>query len=233
MHKARYILVLVGLSLLAGNVPPPAPTGSVTGKVEAIKGGKPSKLDDTWVYLEDLARRPDSRPGRATTETMTQKSIQFAPRVVVVPVGATIAFPNKDPIEHNVFSPPASDEDKKNYFDLQRYGPTVKGKTWKFLEPGEFKIYCDIHKDMSAIVKVVPTRFYAKVAPDGTFTIRDVPPGRYKVSAWAPASTPVKTDAFEITTGQSVAAHTLHLQLGDPPKTHLNKNGDPYPLYDK
>ena len=35
---------------------------------------------------------------------MEQRDRQFAPRLLAVPVGSTVAFPNFDPIYHNVFS---------------------------------------------------------------------------------------------------------------------------------
>jgi len=224
------MIAVIGAALLAGSTPSP-PTGTVSGKVKAFKAGKAMASDGAWVYLEDLGPRPERRPGQSVTEAITQKSIQFSPRVLVIPVGATIAFPNKDPIEHNVFSPFL---DQRNVgFDLGRYGPNKQGKTRKFLEAGEFSIYCDVHKDMSATVKVVPTRYFARIAKDGTFSIPNVPPGRYRVNAWAEASLDVKSDPFDVTANQTIEITPLHLQIGNPPMTHLNKTGDPYGMYEK
>lgn len=226
MRNPRYMLALVAFAFLAGSGPSPD-TGSVRGKVGAFKVGKAAPTTDVWVYLEDLGTRPDRRPGKNVTATITQKGIQFSPRVVVIPVGATIEFPNRDEIEHNVFSPIK----EKWGFDLGRYGPSKKGKTWKFLEPIEQAIYCDIHRDMSATVKVVPSRYYAHVAADGTFAIDGVPPGRYKLWAWAPASRDVRAGPFEIAAGKVEDVGELHLQLGQLPATHLNKSETPYPIY--
>src|ERR1700721_214682 len=50
------------------------------------------------VYLEGEF---ESRPATAVLE---QKNRQFAIDTLVVPVGSTISFPNRDPIFHNVFS---------------------------------------------------------------------------------------------------------------------------------
>ena len=51
---------------------------------------------------------------------MEQKDKHFKPHVLAIPVGATVDFPNNDPIFHNVFS---------NYdgqiFDLSLYRPNT------------------------------------------------------------------------------------------------------------
>lgn len=36
--------------------------------------------------------------------TMVQQNIAFVPHVLVVPVGATVRFPNKDKVRHHVYS---------------------------------------------------------------------------------------------------------------------------------
>ena len=57
---------------------------------------------------------PVRSPVRAEIGTADK---QFSPHVLVVPVGSTVAFPNHDPFNHNVFS--LSEE---NPFDLGLYG---------------------------------------------------------------------------------------------------------------
>src|SRR5471030_1045379 len=36
--------------------------------------------------------------------TMTQQNIAFNPYVLIVPVGSTVGFPNKDKVRHHVYS---------------------------------------------------------------------------------------------------------------------------------
>ena len=76
------------------------------------KGGrKATDLSDVVVYV-------DGREGQAPAghATMVMKGKAFPPRVVVVPVGGTVEFPNEDPIFHNVFSVSGD-----NRFDLELY----------------------------------------------------------------------------------------------------------------
>jgi hypothetical protein len=43
---------------------------------------------------------------------------------------------------------------------------------------------CDVHGWMAAWVGVLPHPYFAVTAADGSFTLKDVPPGTYTVEAW-------------------------------------------------
>ena len=164
------LLALVTLAL-----PALLSAGTVSGRVELIeKGGrKASDLSDVVVFIEGAKARP--RPSRVT---MTMKGKSFVPRVVVVPVGGTVDFPNEDPIFHNVFSVSGD-----NRFDLDLYKRPKSG-SWTFQRPGVVRVYCNIHPQMSAVVVVRDNPYFAKAGADGAFSIPDVPPGRYVLKAW-------------------------------------------------
>jgi plastocyanin len=153
----------------------PAAAGTVRGRVELIeKGGRPaSDITDVVVYVDGVKAKPT--PGKST---MAMKGKSFTPRLVVVPVGGTVEFPNEDPIFHNVFS--VSGE---NRFDLELYKRPKSG-SWTFQHPGVARIYCNIHPQMSAVVLVRDNPYYTKTAQDGTFEIPDVPSGKYVLRAW-------------------------------------------------
>jgi plastocyanin len=153
----------------------PAAAGTVRGRVQLIeKGGRPaSDITDVVVYVDGAKAKPT--PGKST---MAMKGKSFIPRLVVVPVGGTVEFPNEDPIFHNVFS--VSGE---NRFDLELYKRPKSG-SWTFQHPGVARIYCNIHPQMSAVVLVRDNPYYTKTAHDGTFEIPDVPSGKYVLRAW-------------------------------------------------
>ncbi|HET7745922.1 MAG TPA: DUF2012 domain-containing protein [Vicinamibacteria bacterium] len=152
-----------------------ATAGTITGRVQLTeKGGrKATDLSDVVVYVDGVKAKP--KPDKAT---MVMKGKSFAPRVVAVPVGGTVEFPNEDPIFHNVFS--VSGE---NRFDLALYKRPKTG-SWTFQHPGVAKVYCNIHPQMSAVVVVRDNPYFAKAAADGTFTIENVPAGRHVVKAY-------------------------------------------------
>lgn len=200
--------------------------GTVTGQVRIFDEGKPGKRDDVWVYLEAVPRR---RGGSETppAREIRQVKERFVPNVLVVPVGTTVTFPNYDHQEHNVFSP----TDPPGQFDLGRYDEDHKGKPWKFDDPAEMEIYCDIHKNMWARIKVVDTdaRWIAKVGADGKYSIGDVPPGKYKVHVWTYASSEV-VKAVTVAGAETVAVDEAHVSLGKIP-SHLRKDGSQYTIY--
>jgi plastocyanin len=113
----------------------------------------------------------------ATTE-MAQRDTAFAPNIRVVTTGSEIEFRNRDPFFHNVFS-----YSKAKRFDLGRF-PTPESKTVKFESAGVVNIFCEIHKSMRAVVLVVDNPYHAVVADDGSYEIRDVPPGTYELVVW-------------------------------------------------
>src|SRR5207249_5635864 len=156
----RWIALLAGLSCIAWQRG--AAQGRVSGRIAVLeKKNKPSPdLSSAVVYLEGAG--PAAPP---VTVQIAINDKEFVPRVVVVPLGSTVRFPNHDPFDHNVFS--ASDP---NQFDLGQYGRgEAKGRT--FTSPGLVRVFCNIHPRMVAFVLVTVNRLSAQPAADGTFVI--------------------------------------------------------------
>ena len=153
----------------------PAAAGTITGKVEMIdKGGRrATDLSDVIVYVDG----PKAK-GRSERVTMAMKNKEFRPRVVAVPVGGAVDFPNEDPIFHNVFSVSGA-----NRFDLDLYKRPKSG-SWTFTAAGVARVYCNIHPQMSAVVLVRDNPYFTTVAADGSFTIDHVPAGKWQLKAW-------------------------------------------------
>jgi len=153
----------------------PVGAGTLRGRLEVVdKGGKrATDLADAVVWLEGPRVTPP-----VSSATVVMKGKAFVPRVVVVPVGGTVDFPNQDPIFHNVFS--VSGE---NRFDLDLYKKPKSG-AWTFRRPGLVRVYCNIHPQMSAYVLVRDNPFWARPSADGSFEIADVPAGAWVLKAW-------------------------------------------------
>jgi plastocyanin len=109
---------------------------------------------------------------------VTQDDEQFVPHVVAITVGSRVEFPNRDPYFHNVFSlsRPAT-------FDLGRYAPG-DSRTSVFDKPGIVKVYCHIHSQMSALIRVFDHPWFTIPNEAGEFTIEDVPAGQHSLVAW-------------------------------------------------
>jgi len=190
----------------------PTRAGRITGRVQFA--GAPV---EAYVYLEGLRV-----PMKTTTVEIHQKNKQFSPRVAVVPLGTRVFFPNDDTILHNVFSPSAEQP-----FDLgsvkagDKPGPVVMSK------PGPLEIYCNIHAGMQVDVLVVPNPHWARVAPDGTFDLPDVPVGARRLVLWGPGLRSA-TERVEVTAKGAVVTFAAQGKSGKP---HLNKMGQAYGSY--
>jgi len=221
-------IALIGMLLLLPSGPEAAPPagGIVNGQVLVVgnNGKTIANPCNVWVYLKQVSRRKPTPP---PDQQIVQETEVFKPHVLVVPVGTKVRFPNRDKTEHNVFSSTVP------IFDLGRYTQGA-GKVQSFLDVGEYDIYCDIHKNMSAKVKVVDSErgWIRAVKSDGTFSIADVPAGTYKVIAWTPDSDEKSAPEPITVVDQQTKAlqYPIHLRIGNP-KPHKRKDGSDYPLY--
>ena len=80
----------------------------------------------------------------------------------------------------------------------------------------------------SSGVLVVPNELYAKVQPDGTFSIAQVPGGQRKIVAWSPGSTPA-TQWVELAASGTA---DVELTLVSKSRVHKNKVGRAYGSYE-
>ena len=111
-----------------------------------------------------------------------QRNKTFAPHLMAVPVGSTVAFPNFDSIYHNVFSLSSPQR-----FDLGLY-KSGDMRQVVFDKPGIIRLGCNIHANMSAYLVVVDAPHYVVSEQDGGFSFRSLKPGKYKVQAWSEQS---------------------------------------------
>lgn len=111
-----------------------------------------------------------------------QRNKTFAPHILAVPVGSTVAFPNFDSIYHNVFS-----LSQPQRFDLGMY-KSGDMRQVVFDKPGIIRLGCNIHANMSAYLVVVDAPHYVVADQDGAFAFRSLKPGKYKMQAWSERS---------------------------------------------
>ena len=194
----------------------------VAGRIVILeKDNKPSPdLSDAVLYLE--APATVATAGRPSTVEIAITDKTYAPHVVVVPVGSTVRFPNHDPFNHNVFS-----VNEPNSFDLGLYG-RGDAKSHTFDHPGLVRVYCNVHPRMVAYVLVMENRYYVQPGNDGSFTIDNVPAGRYRLHVWH------ERIPSEVVRDVTVGATLPDLQIalnarGYKWEPHRNKYGRNYP----
>jgi len=195
--------------------------GGVSGHVSITGADGNAKKARGGVVIAVLGV-PGAKP-KAMTAEMRQKDKQFDPQLVIVTKGSTVTFPNQDKIFHNVFSlsPTAR-------FDLGLYKEGT-AKSVEMKRAGEVDVFCNIHPEMVAKIKVLDTPFYAVSAPDGSYKIDGVPAGTYDVEAWH-----AHGDAWKgkVTIDDGGAA-TLDMTVVETSQSlkHTRKDGTPYGRY--
>ncbi|QIN67909.1 hypothetical protein SBC1_79560 (plasmid) [Caballeronia sp. SBC1] len=136
--------------------------------------GAPVK--DAIVYaMPESGKLPATKPPGAVIDQIKR---QFVPLVSVAQTGAAITFPNKDNIEHDVYSfSPAK------RFELNLYHG-IPAKPVVFDNPGLVVMGCNIHDTMVAYLLLVDTPYFAKTDANGHADIDNLPADSYKVTVW-------------------------------------------------
>jgi plastocyanin len=209
-HRALISTVLLLAAAAAG--------GEIRGTVRILGpdgGVEAASAQPIVVYLTGFRQPP-----LADEPVISQKDKTFVPDVRVVVAGQSVEFTNDDPWVHNVFSTSAA-----RPFDLGQPGPH-ETRTVSFPNPGLVDVFCNIHEQMNANILVLPNRAFARVAPDGTFLISDVPMGRHPLHAWGRQIEPFEMEVV-VSEGQPAEVQlVLHPRLFNP--AHLDKFGRTY-----
>lgn len=107
-----------------------------------------------------------------------QSGCVYTPRVQGAVFGQKVQIRNGDPTLHNVhaFAGP------KTLFN-QAQPPKSAPLNKAVADADVLKLKCDVHSWMTAFV-VFSKGPFAVSAADGSFEIKDLPPGKYKIEAW-------------------------------------------------
>jgi plastocyanin len=138
----------------------------------------PSNPPAAVVYLEGKFSR-NGKNQSASVADMAQKNMLFAPDLIAVHTGGTVAFPNLDDTYHNVFS-----YSKTKRFDLGRYRKDEKPATVVFDKPGVVTVHCEIHDRMRGTVLVLDTPYFQKTDSAGHYRLEHLPDGHFSLKAW-------------------------------------------------
>lgn len=134
-------------------------------------------MADTVVYFIPDAGAPHPHPG---TYTIDMHHRMFHPSMLVIPLGSTVSFPNRDKYLHNVFSVTPGSQFN---LGLQGYGQAGQHT---FTKSGLVLVNCNVHPSMQATILVVATPYIARPAANGQFNLKDLPPGPGVLTVWQP-----------------------------------------------
>ena len=152
-------------------------------------------------------------PGTPVSAEIYQKDRAFHPHVLVVPVGSSVDFPNRDNTQHHVYSfSPAKTFNIELYADRPA-APIV------FDKPGIVELGCNIHDHMQGFVVVTDTAETGQTDASGQVTLSiesqdtEGSPEKVTLEIWHPRlpdnTRPVTR---EIEAGDKSAIVTLNLE---------------------
>jgi plastocyanin len=196
------------------------------------QGGSPPSGRDAsnvvvWLIpLDNSVQAGAGRPAMNKLPRLVQRNKSFEPHVLVVEVGTTVQFPNKDPFFHNIFS---LFEGKR--FDLGLY-EAGSSRSVRFDRAGISFLFCNIHGEMSAVIVAVETPYFGVSNRLGHLGIPDTPDGRYQMHAWYERSSQEDLDGLTrmVTISASSRSVDRLLVIENPNFTnaHKNKYGQDY-----
>ncbi len=188
----------------------PQPKGALGGSDEDDPSDKPERaqlagrlrldgqdVEDAFGVVMLTPVRGKYRKRVAKQRVIEQRGRAFAPRLIAVPVGSTVAFPNFDPIYHNVFS-----RSDARPFDLGIF-KNGQSREVRFDREGIVRIGCNLHANMSTSVIVVGAPHYAVTDAKGAFKFHRLRPGAYTLRAWTERSAEPVSKRIEVKPGEN------------------------------
>jgi plastocyanin len=173
--------------------------GDINGKVS---GQGIRSAENIAVYVDAITGKDFHAP--AEHAVMDQKLLHFSPHVLVVLKGTTVDFRNGDIVRHNVNWPSISG-DKKLAHSMGSW-PIHQTRSFQFNDVGVAPLLCNVHPEMSGYVVVVPTPYFAVTDKEGSFKIKNVPPGTYMLKTWSEEAKPTMESV-------TVGAGTANVEL--------------------
>jgi plastocyanin len=170
----RLLAPVLGLAFAAGLAH--AQTAEIAASVTDQQGRPVADAVLIAVPVDGNMRSPQ----RPRDGSIDQVDKEFFPRVTIVPVGASVTFPNHDDVRHQVYSfSPAK------RFELPLYAG-VPAQPVVFDKPGVVVLGCNIHDWMVGYVYVSESPFFAKTGKDGKAVLAELPARAYVLRIWHP-----------------------------------------------
>ncbi len=191
MQRVLLLLLLSGFSTLASH-------GASSSLAVTVKGPKGEPIPDTVVSLVRLDA-PTVASASDVSVVIAQEDKEYDPYVTPILVGTEVVFPNRDNIQHHLYS-----LSKPKRFEKPLYASGAE-ESIVFDVPGVVTLGCNIHDWMVAYVVVLTTPWFAKTGPEGTAQLTDFPPGRYRLEAWHPRLAKSATEEITVTEGANAA----------------------------
>ena len=202
------VLTSVGLAGLLAALFVPT-TAQVTGQAKSRRGNSVYEVTVQVRLVPACSAGPSEDSNQAVLGLVPTKQVarlhtepryrifqhhkMFEPRLLVVPAGSVVEFPNHDPWFHNVFS-----VSRGRRFDLGLYEAGAQ-KAVTFDGTGVSYLFHNSHPKMMAIVLTVDSGYFGVSDKTAHISIGNLPPGRYVLHVWYENAAPQVLEGLQRT----------------------------------
>ena len=170
---------------------------------EDVVVGSGGALENVVVYLKGDFSKYSFPPPAAPVE-LDQKGCQYTPHVLAVQVGAPLNVVNSDQTTHNIHPVPMNN---REWNQSQPPGAAPLNETFA-REEIAIPVKCNVHPWMKSYIAVVGNPYFQVTGADGSFSLKNVPPGTYTLVAWHESLGPMEQS---VTVGASEAKGDIHI----------------------
>jgi plastocyanin len=229
MNLTKIMLaLLLALSVAAFGIAKPPSGGSISGKVtlsgfvpkpkpldlskepecvkmhasnplfpENVVVGSGNSLVNVVVYIS--AGTDDNSGASPSAALFDQQGCHYTTHVLALRIGQEVSISNSDPFSHNIH-PLAKVNREWNKMQL----PNTPAFSYAYDHEEIIPIKCNIHPWMQGYFVILKTSHFAVTKEDGRFSLPNLPPGHYTVTAWHEAYG-TQTKEITITGGESAS----------------------------
>jgi len=146
---------------------------------ESLVVSRNGALANAFIYVKNgLEGKTFETP--TTPVTIDQSGCWFHPRVIGIQTGQILNVVNSDPVTHNIH--PMAQVNREWNHSQGAGDPAIARR---FIKPEiMIPVKCNIHSWMHAFIGVLDHPYFAVSASDGSFEIKNLPPGTYTIAVW-------------------------------------------------
>lgn len=153
--------------------------GGTAASQEVVIGPNGS-LANVIVYISEGLTSPVADAPPSSPMVIEQKGCMYEPHVLALQAGQDLKVINSDSTSHNIHPMPANN---REWNKSQPPGSPAIEATFA-REEIAIPVKCNIHPWMKSYIGVFKNPYFSVTDKNGSFELKNLPPGTYTVSAW-------------------------------------------------